>query len=39
MPMMIGMFAVSEIIRYVVDTSPSALIVDAKASSRCRATC
>jgi putative tricarboxylic transport membrane protein len=29
-PMMIGMFAVSEIIRYVVDTSPSALIVDAQ---------
>jgi TctA family transporter len=29
-PMMIGMFAVSEIIRYVVDTTPVALIVDAK---------
>ncbi len=29
-PMMIGMFAVSEIIRYVVDTAPAALIVDAK---------
>lgn len=29
-PMMIGMFAVSEVIRYVVDTSPSALIVDAQ---------
>ncbi|CAN5820346.1 tripartite tricarboxylate transporter permease [soil metagenome] len=29
-PMMIGMFAVSEIIRYVVDTSPSALIVEAQ---------
>jgi TctA family transporter len=29
-PMMIGMFAVSEIIRYVVDTSPQALIVDAQ---------
>jgi len=29
-PMMIGMFAVSEVIRYVVDTSPSALIVEAQ---------
>ncbi len=29
-PMMIGMFAVSEIIRYMVDTKPAALIVDAK---------
>ena len=29
-PMMIGMFAVSEIIRYVVDTGPTALIVEAK---------
>ena len=29
-PMMIGMFAVSEIIRYMVDTAPAALIVDAK---------
>jgi TctA family transporter len=29
-PMMIGMFAVSEIIRYVVDTAPSALIVEAQ---------
>jgi TctA family transporter len=29
-PMMIGMFAVSEIIRYVVDISPPALIVEAK---------
>ncbi|MEP6874180.1 MAG: tripartite tricarboxylate transporter permease [Burkholderiales bacterium] len=28
--MMIGMFAVSEIIRYVVDTAPEALIVEAK---------
>ena len=27
-PMMIGMFAVSEIIRYVVDTAPEALIVE-----------
>jgi TctA family transporter len=27
-PLMIGMFAVSEIIRYVVDTSPSALLVE-----------
>jgi len=27
-PMMIGMFAVSEIIRFAVDTSPQALIVD-----------
>lgn len=29
-PLMIGAFAVSEIIRYVVDTAPQALIVDAK---------
>jgi TctA family transporter len=29
-PMMIGMFAVSEIIRYAVDTAPAALIVDAQ---------
>ena len=29
-PMMIGMFAVSEVIRYVVDTSPKGLIVDAQ---------
>jgi putative tricarboxylic transport membrane protein len=29
-PLMIGMFAVSEIIRYVVDTQPQALIVEAK---------
>jgi putative tricarboxylic transport membrane protein len=29
-PLMIGMFAVSEIIRYVVDTKPQALIVDAQ---------
>ncbi|MEO8058535.1 MAG: tripartite tricarboxylate transporter permease [Burkholderiales bacterium] len=28
-PLMIGMFAVSEIIRFVVDTAPSALIVEA----------
>lgn len=28
-PMMIGMFAVSEIIRYVVDTHPAALVADA----------
>src|SRR5512141_900745 len=27
-PMMIGMFAVSEILRYAVDTSPQALVVD-----------
>src|SRR5689334_1610293 len=29
-PLMIGAFAVSEIIRYVVDTAPQALIVEAK---------
>ncbi|MES2991522.1 MAG: tripartite tricarboxylate transporter permease [Pseudomonadota bacterium] len=29
-PLMIGMFAVSEIIRYVVDTSPAGLIVEAQ---------
>ncbi|KQW40161.1 tripartite tricarboxylate transporter permease [Rhizobacter sp. Root404] len=29
-PLMIGMFAVSEIIRFVVDTSPSALLVEAQ---------
>ena len=29
-PLMIGMFAVSEIIRYVVDTAPEALIVEAQ---------
>ena len=29
-PMMIGMFAVSEIIRYVVDTAPKGLVVDAQ---------
>jgi len=29
-PMMIGMFAVSEIIRYVVDTAPEALLVEAE---------
>ena len=29
-PLMIGMFAVSEIIRYVVDTQPQALIVEAQ---------
>jgi putative tricarboxylic transport membrane protein len=29
-PLMIGMFAVSEVIRYVVDTKPQALIVDAQ---------
>ncbi len=29
-PLMIGAFAVSEIIRYVVDTAPEALIVEAK---------
>jgi TctA family transporter len=29
-PLMIGMFAVSEIIRYVVDTAPGTLIIDAQ---------
>ena len=29
-PMMIGMFAVSEVIRYVVDTAPRALMVEAQ---------
>src|SRR6188472_1837540 len=29
-PLMIGAFAVSEILRYVVDTAPQALVVDAK---------
>jgi TctA family transporter len=32
-PLMIGMFAVSEVIRYVVDTSPQPLIVDAQIGS------